>query len=231
MCASSCATGCAIARTAVSIVPSAGSRTESVGRVRGARQGGPTRAPGRRARRAATRAPRRRRARPATGSRRCCRAAEQRGTRHRAHDLVAADRSSARSSSSSSSSTTARRVSAMLSPVSPSATGKTLRSLTSCRRRSSSGARPRRPAEADRGCRRPARSFFHQRRGSGGLGHLPAFRQRVQTYSRQASPTSMRTFCRFGSKRRLVATIEWQRLCPNAGPCRRRTDLCHRRSG
>src|SRR5215467_12515920 len=28
----------------------------------------------------------------------------------------------------------------------------------------------------------------------------------------------MRTFCRFGSKRRLVATIEWLRLCPNAGP-------------
>src|SRR5712691_10431584 len=28
----------------------------------------------------------------------------------------------------------------------------------------------------------------------------------------------MRTFCRFGSKRRLVATIEWLRLFPNAGP-------------
>jgi hypothetical protein len=41
----------------------------------------------------------------------------------------------------------------------------------------------------------------------------------VQTYSRRgAPPTSMRTFCRFGLKRRLVATIEWLRLFPNAGP-------------
>jgi hypothetical protein len=48
---------------------------------------------------------------------------------------------------------------------------------------------------------------------------LPALRQRVQTYSRRGvPPTSMRTFCRFGLKRRLVATIEWLRLCPNAGP-------------
>ncbi len=48
---------------------------------------------------------------------------------------------------------------------------------------------------------------------------LPAFRQRVQTYSREGEPpTSMRTFCRFGLKRRLVATMEWLRLCPNAGP-------------
>ena len=31
-------------------------------------------------------------------------------------------------------------------------------------------------------------------------------------------PTSMRTFCRFGLKRRRVATIEWLRLLPNAGP-------------
>ena len=42
---------------------------------------------------------------------------------------------------------------------------------------------------------------------------LDAFRQRVQTYSRRAvPPTSMRTFWRFGLKRRLVATIEWLRL-------------------
>jgi hypothetical protein len=41
----------------------------------------------------------------------------------------------------------------------------------------------------------------------------------VQTYSRRGvPPTSMRTFWRFGLKRRLVATIEWLRLCPNAGP-------------
>jgi hypothetical protein len=45
------------------------------------------------------------------------------------------------------------------------------------------------------------------------------FKQRVQTYSRRgACPTRMRTFWRFGLKRRLVATIEWLRLFPNAGP-------------
>src|SRR6478736_1912494 len=48
---------------------------------------------------------------------------------------------------------------------------------------------------------------------------LPALRQRVQTYTRRgAAPTKIRTFCRFGSKRRLVARIEWLRLCPKAGP-------------
>lgn len=48
---------------------------------------------------------------------------------------------------------------------------------------------------------------------------LPAFRHRVHTYTRRgAFPTMIFTFCRFGSKRRLVATIEWLRLFPNAGP-------------
>ena len=48
---------------------------------------------------------------------------------------------------------------------------------------------------------------------------LPALRQRVQTYSRRGAPaTLMRTFCRFASKRRLEAIIEWLRLWPNAGP-------------
>jgi len=48
---------------------------------------------------------------------------------------------------------------------------------------------------------------------------LPAFKHRVQTYTRRgALPTRIRTFCRFGSKRRFVATIEWLRLWPNAGP-------------
>jgi hypothetical protein len=47
---------------------------------------------------------------------------------------------------------------------------------------------------------------------------FPAFRQRVQTYTRRgAEPISTRTFWRFGLKRRLVARIEWLRLCPNAG--------------
>ncbi len=51
------------------------------------------------------------------------------------------------------------------------------------------------------------------------LTTLPAFRQRVQTYTRRgALPTRIRTFWRLGSKRRLVATIEWLRLLPNAGP-------------
>jgi hypothetical protein len=41
----------------------------------------------------------------------------------------------------------------------------------------------------------------------------------VQTYSRRGAPrTSIRTFWRFGLKRRLVATIEWLRLLPKAGP-------------
>src|ERR1700760_3301452 len=48
---------------------------------------------------------------------------------------------------------------------------------------------------------------------------LPALRQRVQTYTRRgAAPTKIRTFWRFGSKRRLVARMEWLGLCPNAGP-------------
>ncbi len=48
---------------------------------------------------------------------------------------------------------------------------------------------------------------------------LPALRQRVQTYSRVGvPPTSIRTFWRLGLKRRRVATIEWLRLLPNAGP-------------
>ena len=56
-------------------------------------------------------------------------------------------------------------------------------------------------------------------RSSSRLVTLPALRQRVHTYSREGAPfTSMRTFWRFGLKRRLVATIEWLRLFPNAGP-------------
>jgi len=50
---------------------------------------------------------------------------------------------------------------------------------------------------------------------------LPAFKQRVHTYTRLGAPSTMiRTFCRFGLKRRFVATIEWLRLFPNAGPLR-----------
>ena len=41
----------------------------------------------------------------------------------------------------------------------------------------------------------------------------------MQTYARFGAPFStIRTFCRFGLKRRFVATIEWERLCPKAGP-------------
>jgi hypothetical protein len=40
----------------------------------------------------------------------------------------------------------------------------------------------------------------------------------VQTYARVGEPfSSMRTRCRFGSKRRFVATIEWERWLPNPG--------------
>src|SRR3954470_5192606 len=46
----------------------------------------------------------------------------------------------------------------------------------------------------------------------------PLFRQRVHTYARVGEPLSrMRTRWRFGSKRRFVATIECERLFPNAG--------------
>ena len=45
------------------------------------------------------------------------------------------------------------------------------------------------------------------------------FRQRVQTYTRRVRPPSLiRTFWRLGLKRRRVATIEWLREFPNAGP-------------
>jgi hypothetical protein len=47
---------------------------------------------------------------------------------------------------------------------------------------------------------------------------LPALRQRVQTYARVAFPfRTIRTCCRFGLKRRFVATIEWLRWFPNPG--------------
>jgi hypothetical protein len=41
----------------------------------------------------------------------------------------------------------------------------------------------------------------------------------VQTLTRlRAPPSTMRTFCRFGSNRRRVATNEWLREFPNDGP-------------
>ena len=47
---------------------------------------------------------------------------------------------------------------------------------------------------------------------------LPALRHFVQTYARWALPfKSTRTRWRFGSNRRFVATIECERLFPNAG--------------
>ena len=40
----------------------------------------------------------------------------------------------------------------------------------------------------------------------------------MQTYARVGlPPISTRTRCKFGLKRRFVATIEWLRLWPNAG--------------
>jgi hypothetical protein len=48
---------------------------------------------------------------------------------------------------------------------------------------------------------------------------LFAFRQRAQTYTRRGVPaSSIRTFWRLGLKRRRVATMEWLRELPNAGP-------------
>ncbi len=47
---------------------------------------------------------------------------------------------------------------------------------------------------------------------------LPALRQRVQTYARVALPSmTARIRCRFGLKRRFVATIERLRLLPKPG--------------
>ena len=47
---------------------------------------------------------------------------------------------------------------------------------------------------------------------------FPAFKHRVQTYARVAWPSSStRTRCRFGLKRRFVATMEWLRLLPKPG--------------
>jgi hypothetical protein len=47
---------------------------------------------------------------------------------------------------------------------------------------------------------------------------LPALRQRVQTYARVGLPSmTARTCCRFGLKRRFVATIEWLRWFPKPG--------------
>ena len=41
----------------------------------------------------------------------------------------------------------------------------------------------------------------------------------MQTYARVGvAPIMIRTFWRFGLKRRFVATIEWLRLFPNPGP-------------
>ncbi len=41
----------------------------------------------------------------------------------------------------------------------------------------------------------------------------------MQTYARVGvAPTMIRTFWRFGLKRRFVATIEWLREFPNPGP-------------
>src|SRR4051794_30993948 len=68
-------------------------------------------------------------------------------------------------------------------------------------------------------CRQQAERDRTISRGYTYFWTLPALRQRVQTYSRLGEPfTWIRTFCRFGLKRRLVATIEWLRLLPNAGP-------------
>ena len=227
MCASSVAIRCAISRTTVRIVPSAGSRTDAYARVGGARH---RRADQHRVDQlagAARPAPRRRRGSAARGSRRCCRARRaarrarptRRSRRGRSRRSCGPRRSARRSSSSS----TARSVSAMLSPVSPSATGNTLRSLTSCaarfelrERALDDGAKARDEARTGADDRRHCGERRLTRRPS---VTLPAFRQRVQTYTRRGAPSSMiRTFWRFGSKRRLVATIEWLRLWPNAGP-------------
>ena len=167
----------------------------------------------------AERAPRPRRGSAARGSRRCCRAL-------RAAPPARPTRRSRRGRSRRSCAHRPRRggrappappriVSTMLSPVSPSATGNTLRSLTSWRRDSRCGERPGdQGAEADQ-----VRVRHDPPRLSrlGDLAGLEAARADVDP-PRRAGRSTIRTFCRFGLKRRRVATIEWLRLLPNAGP-------------
>src|SRR5436305_7281006 len=138
MWARSCATRWAIARTAVSIVPSAGSRTDSyaasAARANAAATStGSTSSPGRETSSAAA---------PRTICDRITPLfprAPSRAARATAWTIASRPITSIGSPfMRSSSSSTARMVMAMLSPVSPSATGKTLRSLTSWRRASSS---------------------------------------------------------------------------------------------
>ena len=138
MWARSCATRWAIARTAVSIVPSAGSRTESYAASAARASAALTRigsisSPGRDASSSAA---------PRTICERIT-PLFPRAPRRAARATASTSSSRPRSSIGcplirSSSVSTARRVIAMLSPVSPSATGNTFRSLTSCRRLSSS---------------------------------------------------------------------------------------------
>ena len=48
---------------------------------------------------------------------------------------------------------------------------------------------------------------------------LKPLRHEAQTHARfMALPSWMRTFCRFGFKRRRVALKEWLRALPNSGP-------------
>ena len=173
MCASSVATRCAISRTTVIIVPSAGSRTDayaaSAARAIAADTStGSTSSPGPARQLLGRAAHDLREDHPAVAAR-----AEQRRARDRLR-LSRRGRSRPPSGRSrrSSSAITARSVWTMLSPVSPSATGNTLRSLTSWRRASSCAQ-----AEATTLRKRSMEgSGTEVSRGSlGGLGHLPRF--------------------------------------------------------
>ena len=149
--------------------------------------------------------------------------AEQRRASDGLDDLVAADlvdRAALAEARRSISSSTARSVSAMLSPVSPSATGKTLRSLISSRRDSRCASAPSTTARKRRRLGSADTPEAEQPTvGSDGLldlAGLEAARADVDAAGRPVDDRA--TFCRFGSKRRLVARIEWLRLCPKAGP-------------
>src|SRR3954454_18462752 len=138
MCASSDATAVAMSRMTVSIVPSAGARTESYARcaaraIPAPMRTGSTSSPGREI--SSSAAPRMSWERmtpllPRAPSS-AARATESTIWSRPISSSVCSSSSRARRSTSSRQ---ARRVSAMLSPVSPSATGKTLRSLISARR-------------------------------------------------------------------------------------------------
>ncbi len=228
MCASSLATEVAMSRMTVSIVPSAGARTEAYARWADRAMAAPIRtgstsSPGREM--SSSAAPRMSCERitpllPRAPSS-AARATESTISSRPISSIVCASSAWARRSTSSRQ---ARSVSAMLSPVSPSATGKTLRSLISARRDSrcarapSTAARKRTRLGSGRGdgTARTARRARRALDGLGDLAGLEAAGADVDALGRLADEDPDLLQVRVEPAR--VATIEWLRLFPKAGP-------------